>query len=224
MLHAEAAHRHAVDPFDAGGELVAPRDVVGGARRQDLDLGVAREMFGDVARVQLRAAVDRLAVALNDDRELHCGSGSGPDRAPSRSTAPSSRRLRLGSVRTRVPPGGSPAVGAGRASVAGAAIAGRGHRRRAPAAGARWRAAAPAAGAATALTAAALDRGACAACGAGGCAGPAVARLAAAPPSMAGAGAGGGRLHDRADAAGAGVADGGGRAGAARRRSSLGGL
>ena len=40
-------------------QLVAPRDVVGRARRQDLDLGVTREMLGDVARVQLGAAVDR---------------------------------------------------------------------------------------------------------------------------------------------------------------------
>ena len=31
-------------------------------------------MLGDVARVQLGAAVDGVAVALNDDRELHCAS------------------------------------------------------------------------------------------------------------------------------------------------------
>jgi len=36
------------------------------------------KMFGDVARVQLGAAVDRLSVALHDDGELHCRSGSDP--------------------------------------------------------------------------------------------------------------------------------------------------
>ena len=71
VLHLEAPHRHAVDLLDAGRQLVAPGHVVGGARRQDLDLGVTRQMLGDVARVQLGAAVDRLAVALDDDRELH---------------------------------------------------------------------------------------------------------------------------------------------------------
>ena len=71
-FHAKPPHRHAVDRFDPGRQLVAPRHVVGGARRQDLDLGMLGEMFGDVARVELRAAVDRLSVALNDDRDLHC--------------------------------------------------------------------------------------------------------------------------------------------------------
>ena len=60
-----------------GGQLVPPRDVVARAGRQDLDLAVTREVFGDVPRVQLGAAVDRLAVALDDDRDLHCASGSG---------------------------------------------------------------------------------------------------------------------------------------------------
>src|SRR5207247_8632771 len=54
--------------------IFPPRDVVGGARRQHLDLRVFGEMFGDVTRVQLRAAVDRLAVALNDDGQFHCSS------------------------------------------------------------------------------------------------------------------------------------------------------
>src|SRR5258706_5047583 len=80
MLHRKAAYRHAVDTIASGGELVAPRDVVGGAGRQHLDLGVTAEMFGDVPRVELGSAVDRLAVALDNDRELHCGS-SGPERA-----------------------------------------------------------------------------------------------------------------------------------------------
>jgi len=71
MLDAESANRDAVHLSDAGLELVSPCDVIGGARRQDLDLAVTCEMLGDVARMQLGAAVNRLTVALNDDRDLH---------------------------------------------------------------------------------------------------------------------------------------------------------
>ena len=39
---------------------------------------VSGEMFGDVAGMKLCAAVDRRSVALNDDRQLHCESGSEP--------------------------------------------------------------------------------------------------------------------------------------------------
>ena len=74
MGHAETPDRDAVDAVHARLELVAPRDVIGGARREDFDLRVSGEMFGDVARVQLGAAVDRLSVALSDDGELHCWS------------------------------------------------------------------------------------------------------------------------------------------------------
>ena len=74
VLHLEAPDRHAVDLLDAGRQLVAPRDVVGRAGGEHFDLPMTREMLGDVARVQLGAAVDRLTVALNDDRDLHCGS------------------------------------------------------------------------------------------------------------------------------------------------------
>ena len=35
-------------------------------------------MLGNVAGVKLGAAVDRGSVALNDDRQLHCASGSKP--------------------------------------------------------------------------------------------------------------------------------------------------
>ncbi len=35
-----------------------------------------REVFGDVAGVKFCTAVNALAVALNDDGQLHCGSGS----------------------------------------------------------------------------------------------------------------------------------------------------
>ncbi len=71
VLHAKAPHRDPVDLLDAGFELVAPRHVVGRAGGQHLDVGMARQALGDVTRVQLGAAVDRQAVALNDDREFH---------------------------------------------------------------------------------------------------------------------------------------------------------
>ena len=67
----ETADGDAVDLLDAGRRLVAPGDVVARARREHLDLGVPREALRDVARVQLGAAVDVGAVALDDDRELH---------------------------------------------------------------------------------------------------------------------------------------------------------
>ena len=81
MRDRKAPHRDAVDLLDAGRQLVAPGDVVAGAGRQDLDLGVPREVLGDVARVQLRAAVDVGAVALDDDRELHDSRGRRPSAA-----------------------------------------------------------------------------------------------------------------------------------------------
>src|SRR6185436_10021740 len=62
--------------LDARLQLVAPGDVIGRARRDDLDVPVAREMLGDIAGVQLGAAVDRLSVPLNDDGDLHCASVS----------------------------------------------------------------------------------------------------------------------------------------------------
>ena len=68
--------RDAVDLLDPGRQLVAPGDVVARTGRDHLDLGVPGEMFSDVARVQLRSAVDVGAVALNDDRELHDSFGS----------------------------------------------------------------------------------------------------------------------------------------------------
>ena len=71
-FHAKPAHGDTVDGFDAGRQLVAPRHVVRRARREDLDLRVFGEMLGDVAGMELGAAVDRLPVSLNDDRDLHC--------------------------------------------------------------------------------------------------------------------------------------------------------
>ena len=76
VLHLEAPDRHPVHLLDSGRELVAPRNVVGRAGGQHLDLAVAREMLRDISRVKLGAAVDRLPVPLNDDRDLHCGSWS----------------------------------------------------------------------------------------------------------------------------------------------------
>ena len=67
-------NRRTVTPLHLLGacrQLVPPGHVVAGARGHHLDVGVPREPFGDVACVQLRAAVDVSAVALNRDRELH---------------------------------------------------------------------------------------------------------------------------------------------------------
>ena len=80
--HGEAMDRDAVDDLDAGGVFVVPRDVIARARREDGDLCVRRKMLGDVARVQLGAAVDVGAVPLHDDGELHCSDGSGPSSSP----------------------------------------------------------------------------------------------------------------------------------------------
>src|SRR5262245_14118428 len=80
VTHPEPVNGDAVQLVDAGLQLVPPRDVVGRARREDVDLRVAREVFRDVAGVKFCAAVDRLAVSLDDDGELHCVSGSGTGR------------------------------------------------------------------------------------------------------------------------------------------------
>ena len=75
-LHAKPPHRHAVDRLDAGGALVAPRHVVGRARRQHFDVGVPCEVFRDVAGVELRAAIDVRSISLDDDGDFHCDSSS----------------------------------------------------------------------------------------------------------------------------------------------------
>src|SRR2546423_1287905 len=64
---AESPHMDAVDRVGAGFERIRPRRVVARARRQPLDVGVLGEMFGDVAGVKFGAAVNRQAVALNDN-------------------------------------------------------------------------------------------------------------------------------------------------------------
>ena len=65
--HGEAADLDAVDLLGAGFVLIRPCDVVIGAGRQDFDVGVMREVFGDVTGVKLRAAVNALAHIDGDD-------------------------------------------------------------------------------------------------------------------------------------------------------------
>ncbi len=67
----EAADGHAADTVGALGVLVLPRDVVLGARRQDVDLVPGREALGDQPAVILGAAEDLGAVALDDERKFH---------------------------------------------------------------------------------------------------------------------------------------------------------
>ena len=74
----EAAHRDAVDRLGALGVVRLPGDVVVGAGGQHLDAVPPRQHLGDVAGVQLRAAADVGAVALDDDRELHGSPESSP--------------------------------------------------------------------------------------------------------------------------------------------------
>src|SRR5437762_4617620 len=71
MFDGKSFDRDAVHCLAAGRQLVAPRQVVTRARCEDTDVGVACEVFGDVPRVQLGAAVDVGAVPLHNNRELH---------------------------------------------------------------------------------------------------------------------------------------------------------
>ena len=108
----KASHRDAVDLLDAGRQLVAPGDVVARAGRDDFDLGVPREPLGDVARVQLRAAVDVGAVALNDDRELHDSFGSPAPRSPAPGSSDGSNPPRVARRPARRPAPGRRRSGA----------------------------------------------------------------------------------------------------------------
>ena len=67
------AHRHAVHVVAPGRQLVGPCHVVARAGRQNLGLMVPRKPFRHVTRVLLGAPVDVGAVALDNDRQLHCG-------------------------------------------------------------------------------------------------------------------------------------------------------
>src|SRR5207302_6626652 len=69
-------HGDAVHLLDARLELVTPCHVIGRARGEHFDLRVPREVLGDVPRMELGAAVHRRPVALDDDGDLHCASGS----------------------------------------------------------------------------------------------------------------------------------------------------
>src|SRR5688572_352354 len=76
-INSETAHRNVVHELRPCGVIVAPRHVIAGACRKDLDLRVLREMLCYIAGVQLGAAVDVGAVTLHHDSELHCAEGSG---------------------------------------------------------------------------------------------------------------------------------------------------
>src|SRR5688572_24053990 len=79
VIDPKPSHGHAIHLLDAGGIFVAPGHVVARACRQHLYLGMPSQAFGDIACMQLGAAVDVGTVALHDDRELHCSeSGSSP--------------------------------------------------------------------------------------------------------------------------------------------------
>src|SRR5437763_122562 len=78
VRHRKPAHRHAIHLLEPRRQLIAPRDVVGRARREDLDVTVPREMLRHIPRVQLGATVDRVAVPLYDNRDLHCPSSESP--------------------------------------------------------------------------------------------------------------------------------------------------
>ena len=106
LIDTKAAHRDAVDSLHASRIFIAPGDVVARASREHFDIGVARKMLGDIAGVQLGAAVDVGAVALHDDGELHCAEGSGPSSSRRNRNPASKSGSELvaleGSVRRRV--------------------------------------------------------------------------------------------------------------------------
>ena len=85
VLDGKAPDGDSVHAIDTVWQLVPPGHVVGGAGREDLDFGVTRQVLGHVTCMQFGAAVDRLAVALDDDGEFHwswlvggsIGAGSG---------------------------------------------------------------------------------------------------------------------------------------------------
>src|SRR5690348_12389464 len=79
--HGKPPHADPVDRVEAFRKLVLPGDVVARARRQDLDVGVPGQTFRDVSRVELGAAADVRAVALNNNCELHWA-GASPSSGP----------------------------------------------------------------------------------------------------------------------------------------------
>ena len=119
VIDSKPAHRHAVHHFRARRIVVAPRDIVARARRQHVDVGVLRQVLGDIAGMQLGAAVDVGAVALHHDSELHCaeGSGSSPESSLSdpASAGPSSKSV-SGPSSSAASAVGSPCGGVGESS------------------------------------------------------------------------------------------------------------
>ena len=75
MVDCKAFDGDPVDGVRSGRILVAPRQVIVSAGGEHAHLGVARQMLGDVPRVQLGAAVDVGAVPLHDDRYPHSSGG-----------------------------------------------------------------------------------------------------------------------------------------------------
>src|SRR5688572_8122116 len=85
VIDAKPTDRHAVDHIGARGIFVAPRYIVPGARCEDINSGVLRQVLRHIAGVQFGPTVDVGAIALHHDSELHCadGSGSSPESASS---------------------------------------------------------------------------------------------------------------------------------------------
>src|SRR4249920_957567 len=71
--------RDSIHNVDTWSEFVAPRQVIARAGRQDAYIGVARQVFGDVPRMQFGTSVDVGAVSLHDDRDLHSFSPGPPE-------------------------------------------------------------------------------------------------------------------------------------------------
>src|SRR5437868_2637985 len=82
VVYREAMNGNTVELTFARPVLIMPGDVIARAGGQNVDVGMAGEMFRDVAGMQLRATVDVGAVSLHDDGELHCSDGSRPSSSP----------------------------------------------------------------------------------------------------------------------------------------------
>src|SRR5262245_2219078 len=81
VLDAESAHHKVIDPLDTFWQLVLPRHVVDGARREDFDLGMPAKTLRNIPGVQLGTTVDGVTVPLDDESELH-RSSSLPSESP----------------------------------------------------------------------------------------------------------------------------------------------
>src|SRR5262249_6341712 len=81
VFDAESSHRNVVDAVYAFRQLVFPRHIIDRACREHFDIGVPGEPLGDVPGVQFCAAIDGVAIPLNDEGELHW-SPSWPSTSP----------------------------------------------------------------------------------------------------------------------------------------------